>query len=344
MNNELATNGNIIFYTNKGVIKNLMFTLEESKKAANRDLYLLGTNNQKTAVIENFVIKLNSNLYGANVSSVAYNSGKISNGYLYGESIEAQKYHANSINATLVKQNTGDISNIYSLIDINAEEIKANDYFAKLVYDNTSSGHIENVYTVGLGTGYKLAQGPNVTYGSGNVSNSYYMNDLIFTGVLDTKTTKKVLYNKEFQNRVLNNDGQFEVDELVSLNYYPQLKLPECMPRQEYISLPEVEDADLPDIVDTAVLEKENKRALIQMNVYNPAGETITNVQIKNVTTRIVSQEYLKGQSTVILELTDPVTCVSKYPIISMTTKGAYNLPYVREFEEGERYVNVDFL
>ena len=343
MNNELATNGNIIFYTNKGVIKNLMFTLEESKKAANRDLYLLGTNNQKTAVIENFVIKLNSNLYGANVSSVAYNSGKISNGYLYGESIEAQKYHANSINATLVKQNTGDISNIYSLIDINAEEIKANDYFAKLVYDNTSSGHIENVYTVGLGTGYKLAQGPNVTYGSGNVSNSYYMNDLIFTGVLDTKTTKKVLYNKEFQNRVLNNDGQFEVDELVSLNYYPQLKLPECMPRQEYISLPEVEDADLPDIVDTAVLEKENKRALIQMNVYNPAGETITNVQIKNVTTRIVSQEYLKGQSTVILELTDPVTCVSKYPIISMTTKGAYNLPYVREFEEGERYVNVDF-
>ena len=343
MNNELPTNGSIIFFNNSGTIENLFFSLEESKKSENKNLNLFGTYNEKTGTIENFIVKLHSKCYGYNISCINSNSGEIANGYLYGESIEVMKHSSNSNNSALTAVNNGNIKNIYSLIDINTEEIRTLDYFGKIVANNENAGHLENVYSVGLGTGYQIEKNANSGSGKGYINNSYYMNDKIFQGTSDTKTTKKVLYDKDFQNRVLNSEGKFEVDELIVLKYYPQLKMPECMPRQDYISLPEVEDADLPDIIDVSVLEQENKSALIQINVYNPAGETITNIKIKDVTATIVSQEYLNGQSKVVVKILDPIVCISKYSILSLTTKGAYNLPYVREFEDGERYVNVEF-
>ena len=340
MNNDLATNGTIIFSTNKGKINNLIFNLEESKRNLNRNIFLFGQWNN--GVIDNFILKLSSKLYGTNINCVQENKGIIKNGYLYGETIEILKDSENSSNSALVKLNYGEISNIYSLININAEEIKSGDSFSNLVCTNALSGNIKNIYTVGLGTGYKIEQ--NVNSGSvlGSVSNSYYMNDEIFKGTADLKTTKKVLYDTNFQNNLLNSENRFEVDELIDKKYYPQLKMPECMPRQDYISLPEVENVDLPDVVSATVLEQENKRALIQMNVYNPSGETITNVDIENITANIISQEYSEGQSSVIIELTNPIICVSTYSINSITTKGAYNLPYTRDFESGERYINVD--
>ena len=340
MNNNLATNGSILFGTNNGKINNLIFNLEESKRNLNRNIFLFGQWNN--GVIDNFILKLSSKLYGTNINCVQENKGTIKNGYLYGETIEILKDVSNTNNSALVNSNSGEIANIYSLININAEEIKSGDYFTKLVCINNGAGYINNVYTVGLGTGYQIEKNANSGNGGGRVSNSYYMNDEIFKGTVDLKTTEKVLYDTNFQNNVLNSENKFEVEELINQKYYPQLKMPECMPRQDYINLPEVEDADLPDVVSTTVLEQENKRALIQMNVYNPSGETITNVQIENITANIVSQEYSEGQSTVIIELVNPIICVSSYSIMSITTKGAYNLPYTRDFEDGERYVNIE--
>ena len=340
MNNDLGTNGSILFLTNRGKINNLMFSLEESSRNLNRNIFLFGQWNN--GVIDNFVLKLTSKLYGTNINCVQDNQGQLKNGYLYGETIEILKDSSNANNSALANSNSGEIANIYSLININAEEIKAGDSFSKLVGVNNTAGNINNVYTVGLGTGYQIEKNANSGNGGGRVSNSYYINDEIFKGTADLKTTEKVLYDTNFQNNVLNSENKFEVDELINQKYYPQLKMPECMPRQDYISLPEVEDADLPDVVSTTVLEQENKRALVQMNVYNPSGETITNVQIENITANIVSQEYSEGQSSVIIELVNPIICVSTYSIISITTKGAYNLPYTRDFEDGERHINID--
>ena len=44
-----------------------------------------------------------------------------------------------------------------------------------------------------------------------------------------------------------------------------------------------------------------------------------------------------------IVILDDPIICVSKYSVISITTKGAYNKEYTREFKENERTINIDF-
>ena len=120
------------------------------------------------------------------------------------------------------------------------------------------------------------------------------------------------------------------------------LKLPECMPRQEFVELPELTEKDLPDIVTNKVIAQENKTAKIELEVYNPAGETITDIKIKNLTTKIVSQNYSNGKSTVVVEVYNPIVCVSNYSILSITTKGAMNLPYTRTYEENERNIKLE--
>ena len=114
------------------------------------------------------------------------------------------------------------------------------------------------------------------------------------------------------------------------------------MPRQEYIELPEITEKDLPDIVTNKVIEQENKTAKIELEVYNPAGETITDIKIKNLNTKIVTQNYSNGKSKVVIEVYNPIVCVSNYSILSITTKGAMNLPYTRTYEENERNIKLE--
>ena len=114
---------------------------------------------------------------------------------------------------------------------------------------------------IGKNTTY-LTHGPNVyNKGSKKVYNNYYFADEIFTSELETKGNMLSLWDSTFQNQIINQDGAFIVDELVNKGFYPQLNMPECMPAQEYIELPEVKDADLPDILSTKVLEQGTKHS-----------------------------------------------------------------------------------
>ena len=54
----------------------------------------------------------------------------------------------------------------------------------------------------------------------------------------DKKITNKALWDKNFQNKILNTSNNWEVDVLVNLGYYPWLKLNDCIDvykRQNYI-------------------------------------------------------------------------------------------------------------
>ena len=115
------------------------------------------------------------------------------------------------------------------------------------------------------------------------------------------------------------------------------------MPLQEYINLPEVEDKDLPDIVSTEILQNTNNTAKVKFSVNNPEGETITSIAVKNLQCTIESQEYNGGKSEVIAILNNPLICVSQYSVMKISTKGAYNQEYTREFKENERLIDVDF-
>ena len=155
--------------------------------------------------------------------------------------------------------------------------------------------------------------------------------------------TKLALYDTQFQNQVLNSENAFIIDDLVEQGYYPWIKMPDCMPSQEYIPMPEVQDKDLADILSTEVLEQGTDRVKVKFIVNNPSGETITDIKIKNMDCYIIEQQYEGKVSVVLAELKNPIAYVSRYSVLSITTKGAYNLPYTRNFEDGERLIYVDF-
>jgi len=340
MNNKFSIDGRILFYTNKGTIENCFINLKESSNVKNKQFYLVGIYNNGT--INNLIVKLSEDLYIEDDGYIIYvNRGTIKNGYLYGKNIKLSSRTEALAESPFVNTNEGFIYNMYSTINLDTEEIKENDVFSKLVANNYG-GKVENVYTVGLGTGYTKQYNANTGKTQGKVENSYYINDQIFEGKADTKTTSKALYNKEFQNKILNSEDSFEIDKNIEQGYYPILKFPECMPRQEYIELPEITEKDLPDIVTNKVIEQENKTAKIELEVYNPAGETITDIKIKNLNTKIVTQNYSNGKSKVVIEVYNPIVCVSNYSILSITTKGAMNLPYTRTYEENERNIKLE--
>ena len=112
------------------------------------------------------------------------------------------------------------------------------------------------------------------------------------------------------------------------------MKMSECMPTQEYIELPEVRDADLPDILSTTILEQGTNTVKVEFSVNNPSAETIDNIKIANLDVEILSQKYSNKKSTVIAELKNPTICVSGYNVLSISTKGAYGSTYKREYEE----------
>ena len=78
-------------------------------------------------------------------------------------------------------------------------------------------------------------------------------------------------------------------------------------------------------------------------NIYNPSGGNVTDVKIENLSTSIVSQEYENGVSKVVVKLTNPTRYVSKYSVMSITTQGTFGTTYTRNFEQNERFIEIEF-
>ena len=348
LNNEVEISSyNGLFDYNYGSIRNFKMALEQSTNKANQIVRLLGANNY--GLIENFVLESKVSLYGANTLTlgISTNYGTIKNGYAYGENIKGIYSNENSNRdiATVNLNNKGTLKNVFSLVNVDTE--------GKVIAENngniisyTSTGSItENVYSVGYGQNSDLMYGP--TIGNGilnlNINNVYYFADVIFNNTYNRKTTPLALWDTTFQSQILNSENAFNVDELISQGYYPQLNWPACMPTQEYIELPEVADKDLPDILSMEIIESTKDTAKVKFSINNPSAETITSIEVKNLQCTIESQEYKEGKSEVIAILNNPIICVSQYSVMKISTKGAYNKTYTREFKENERLIDVDF-
>ena len=349
LNNNVETSDRALgFSSNYGTIRNFKLVLKESTNKANRAIYLLGATNYGT--IENFVFQAECNLYGSDCLSLGVNTnnGTIKNGYAYGESIKgiySNEQHNRDI-GIVMRNNAGTAINIFSLvnIDVNGTVLKENN--GNVISYTSSSGITENVYSVGCGQNYNLNYGPTIgdaTVNVNKVNNVYYFADAIFNNAYNRKTTPLALWDTTFQTQILNDENVFNVNELVQQGYYPQLNWPDCMPTQEYIELPDVEDKDLPDILSMEVLESTKDTAKVKFSVNNPSTETITRIEIENLSCTIESQEYNDGKSEVIAILNNPIICVSQYSVMKISTKGAYNQEYTREFEKNERLIDVDF-
>lgn len=338
-----------LFTNNYGNINNFMVNLKECTEVANIGFHLMGYRNYGT--IENFVVKLETPFYGARLLSggVQYNTGgTFRNGYIYGENIQATFQigtgQSRDCGGLMYSNERGTVENVYSLISVvSAEQSGVTERSANLIYIN-NKGIVRNVYSVGCGTITDMNYGPTVgTNSSGKVYNSYYFCDKIFTNSYNLKTTYLALYDTKFQTLMLNSQGQFLVEELISQNYYPQVNMSSKMPNQEYIPLPETSDKDLVDILSCETVEDNSKTVRVELSVNNPSGEQIRSIRIKDISNKIISQKYEDGKSTVIIELSNPVRYISKYSIMSITSQGALNLPYTRNYSENERTIYVDF-
>ena len=335
-----------LFSYNYGQIENIIININECTKVGNTFLEILGEVNYGT--INNFIINFKTKVYFSSDTLTIYNNyGNVTNGYIYGENLQGimQRPSGKNRNGSpliMENYNNGKVSNIYSLVAVDVNT-KDRENVANIVVNNTNSANVSNVYSTSIGEGYNLNYGPNVySIASTNIQNNYYFADEVFKNSYHTKTTKLALWDENFQNQLINGDGAFNVTELVEKGYYPHLNLPACMPQQEYIALPEVADKDLADILSIDVLEQGANKVKVKFIINNPTAEQITEIKIENINVKILSQEYKDGTSEVIAELYDPIMYISKYNVQSITTKGAFNTPYTRNFENGERTISVD--
>ena len=350
INNELEMSNFIgLVYRNYGNMRNIQVNLKECNNTPNIGINFIAWNNYNK--IEKFVINLEVPIYvDASLGLVSsYNrGGTIKNGFLYGKEIIVTDNKSNNKNIggiVLSNRESGVVEKIYNLTSISLIKEKENDStigniiglneYNSVVRKCYSSGNVNNIrYNGGpvIGANYTGSTTENIYYFYGEAKNNTY----------NTKTTPLALWDTTFQNQILNSDNAFNVDELVEQGYYPQVNMPDCMPNQEYIELPEVEDKDLPDILSTEVLEQGSNTAKVQFIVNNPSSETITNIKIQNLDCTIESQEYSNGQSKVIATLSNPVICTSNYSVQSITTKGAFSQEYTRNFSNNERIIPVE--
>ena len=348
LNNEVEVSSYIgLFGDNYGTIRNFKVVLEESTDKPNKWISLLGTNNY--GEISNFILESKVSLYGMQELSLGIrtNFGTVKNGYAYGENIKNiySEPLGGRNTGVVISRNRGMVSNVFSLINVDVAGETSSENSGSIISYTETTGIISNIYSVGYGQNYSLNRGPTIgTVANMNkIENIYYFADITFNNSYNRKTTPLALWDTTFQNQILNSENAFNVDELVTQGYYPKLNWPDCMPIQEYIELPEVEDKDLPDILSMEVLESTNDTAKVKFSVNNPSAETITKIEIENLQCTIESQEYSDGKSEVIATLNNPIICVSQYSVMSISTKGAYNKEYTRDFEENERLIDVDF-
>ena len=336
-----------VFAVNYGTVENIQINLKECSNLERQNVGLLGNINYGT--INNFVINSETSLLGNRYLSlgVMQNCGTIKNGYIYGKNIKALHGVVDQwrdIGALAINNYGGTIKNVYSLVNIDVSGNIVGNSIGNIIVNNSNNSKAQNMYSVGYGEIDDFTYGPtiyNVTK-SQNIENIYYFADRVFGNSNNQKSTPVALWDNNFQNNILNSENSFVVDDLVNNGYYPQLNMPDCMPNQKFMELPEVQDKDLPDILASEVLENQNESAKVKLVVNNPSAETITNIQIKNINCTIESQEYADAKSEVIVKLDNPILCVSRYSVMSITTKGAFGSSYTRDFEDNERLINVD--
>ena len=333
---------------NYGKIENIYVNLKECPDTARDNIRLIAIANY--GCINKFVIKAEKSLKGSTYLAlgVSANYGIIKNGYVYGENIKANYDIGNRdrvIGGLILKNYSGLVENVYSLINIEVSGTSAMDYMGNIIAYNYSGAKVKNIYSIGYGNQQEFRYGPTVFWieNQTNIENIYYFADKIFNNTENQKLTPLALWDNNFQNNVLNKENTFNVNELVNNGYYPMVNMPDCMPKQEYIKLPPVEDKDLPDILNSEILEQSHNYAKIKITVNNPSAETITSIKMKYINSKIESQEYSNGKSEVIVMLENPTIYISKYCITEISTKGTYGKEYTRKFKENERIVKVEF-
>ena len=339
---------------NGGTIENIKVTLEECTSYPHERVGLIGLTNDGT--LKNFVINSKVSLNTSGKTGLAFytngNKGIIEYGYAYGEPINATYENSTTddksvgaiVGNSLIR---GSIKNVYSLVNILMPEniTTASEYAVGNISGVTNGqNNISNVYSYVGDVGRNLNIDPNLgkTGTNMNIKNVFYVSDNIYITKLSNKISKIALKNVKFQNKMLNTEGNFIVDDLINYGYYPQLKWPECMPIQDYIPLPTIEDDDLIDIISVDDVKQNGSKATAVLTINNPGGEEITDISLKNIDSKIIDQTNADGETSLTIELSNPTKYLSQYYVRSITSVGSFGISYTRKYEDYERALDID--
>lgn len=341
---------------NYGTLDNIYMTLYDSTDVPNYVFALFCYANYGR--ITNFVIHSEAPMSALAASGMAVwsNQGILRNGYVYGENIRA--YHQNIDRRSrkdvggLVGEATNNsrIENVFSLISV-----EKNNGFGTGEKE-TSVGNIVGYHAAGyFGNSYSvessdsintnlITQDPNIgKVGGIRKNNLYYVSDRTYGGTYSNKVSKLALYDTTFQNQVLNTYDGFDVDHYVSLGYYPQVILNDCMPKQDWIELPKITDGDLVDVTSVEEIENNGDNAVVKLHINNPSNETINKVTITDINTvEIVSQVNSFGKTELTVRLSNPRTYKSRYYVDTLYIKPAYGTEYLKTYEKNERAIDID--
>ena len=340
-------------YTNYGTIDNLMINVKESTPQPNSVFSLVTYYNYGT--IKNFVVNSEAPVSGKQTTGILVwsNNGTIKNGYLYGEHMygyfENNDRSRKDMGPVAGQTSTNSkVSNVFSLIGVVKDSSLASEKSVSNLIGYSSAGQINNVYSVedSKNPNTNLStQDPNVgTIGGGRFSNMYYSSDTTYTGGQSIKISKLALRDTEFQKNILNNsEAAFDVDSYVPFGYYPQVIMNDCMPRQEMLELPSVEDADLVDVTSSEQITVNGDSAEIMLTLNNPGAEEIASIGIKDINTvEIISQEDSFGKTKLHIRVSNPIAYKSRYYIRQIKVNGASNFTYTRDYGDFERSIDID--
>lgn len=354
LNNNEGVNNSVqgIVGTNYGTIENVMVNIHDTHNEKYTQVYtaaLVGSNALQGR-IRNFVLKLDGDLalYYDSGALVRLNYGTIENGYVYGGNVTTPHNLENGADRRhvgIIQRYGGAksvINHVYSLSSV--VHPQENKYDRAGILTHETYGKILNSWVKGDTNINQPERGPLVAFPNSTaiIENAYYVSDNTYTSSLQTKATALTLTDAQWQKDVLGE--AFNVDELIELGYYPQIKFTSNkMPPQEYIELPAVVDENLADIISMKVKSKTNNSAIIEVGITNIMGEQISEIVIAKLKTKILEQKYENQKTTLLLEVTEPQTYASKYEVISISSKGVSGYTSTREYEPYEKYLFIDF-
>ena len=338
-------------YRNFGIIDNLIINLLSSTSQPNDVFDLVSYVNYGT--IQNFVVNCEVSLFTKSRTGLLTwsNEGTIRNGYIYGENIKAY-YESPDVRKdvgviTGTATTNSRIENVFSLISVEKDSTLASEVSVGNLIGNSSTGTLQNVYSSedpDKTNTNLLNRDPNIgNVGGINAKNVFYSSDKIYSGKYSTKISKLALYDADFQNKVLNTHDGFNVDTFVSLGYYPQVKMNDCMPNQEWIALPKVTDTDLVDITSSEEVSSDGDSATVILNINNPGAEKITSIGIQDINVvKIISQENEWGKTKLKIEISSPTKYQSKYYVRYMKIDRGMGIEYEKTYGQYERGIDVD--
>lgn len=352
-------NGNstaVLVYNNYGTIRNVVYEKNTPNPAYSyQNKYGLITYNRHSGVLENFIIHFVDDWYvGQYAGAVSYiNWGTVRNGYTYGKAVRyipkelmdsTQRSQSNYV-STLVSVNRvgGTIENCYTLNDIYSSMPYRTDVDHFNFFTASNRGLVQNCFSVGNVYYKKDAESStdmikanvNPLYSnasSGGIAEAermYLYSDQeydrsSFAQMLLEKASlhDEMWYRNLFDNKEqVSKIKQFNIS-VVNQGFYPQLIMPDSMPEQDWILLPQLVSGEKTEVLHAEVTEQNVDTAYALVSFYNPNRIPVQTLTIEHFEPENVQilEQYEDGDFwRVKIKVSGPKKYFSEYAILGFS-------------------------